>query len=469
MERNNAFQRISSGLEILSIHRFGQTRRIYSKLEAAGHFYQKRLNNQAVDAAEKEGRTATDAEGNPLTKDPLGKVENFLAGMYESICGGMARIRQGVSGVIDSVADGLSTFGEKLGNLLTGEGFNTDKEVARNTLFEINAKMGEKSIFSWDPADVGKLSEKEKDTLRDLVKGKQNAECLMILNMLGENLSDNERKDMKDGIEKYQYGQQEYTVSDGVYYGNTPEAVLVGGNEKFQKHYDRLQDAKSNYMLEKQLGEQARQAKKNLDAYADQNAPKYDSVKGQAPAAFLAISDNLDFANEVYFMPRNINIAQDQLVTAEIIKSISNYLDGNDDIGDDFKEQIMNSVLSKKYYDAQIISPDYYKDNPWEVDYEDAYMMNRGMSEIIGKEGNKTVLYGSVIVTEQREERYKHLQNTIESFVKGDKALTNYYNSKKGSSFWIIPNDNLSKIKEAQLKELKNLRTRYVFKKAKVW
>ena len=33
---NNAFQRISSGLEILSLHRLGQTRRIYSKLEAGG-------------------------------------------------------------------------------------------------------------------------------------------------------------------------------------------------------------------------------------------------------------------------------------------------------------------------------------------------------------------------------------------------------------------------------------------------
>ena len=29
----------------------------------------------------------TDADGNPLSKDPLGKVENFLVGMYESMCG----------------------------------------------------------------------------------------------------------------------------------------------------------------------------------------------------------------------------------------------------------------------------------------------------------------------------------------------------------------------------------------------
>ena len=62
---------------------------------AAGHFYQKKKNNEAVEEAEKEGRTATDADGNPLTKDPLGGVENFLAGMYESICGSFSRLKEG--------------------------------------------------------------------------------------------------------------------------------------------------------------------------------------------------------------------------------------------------------------------------------------------------------------------------------------------------------------------------------------
>ena len=48
----------------------------------------------------------TDADGNPLSKDPLGGVENFLVGMYESMCGGLGRIR-----------DGINYLGEHLSNL----------------------------------------------------------------------------------------------------------------------------------------------------------------------------------------------------------------------------------------------------------------------------------------------------------------------------------------------------------------
>ena len=85
---------------------------------AAGHFYQKRLDNKAVEEAEKEGRTATDADGKPLTKDPLGGVENFLAGMYESICGSFSRLKEGAGGLFESVK-----------NWSDDKGFMTDAEV----------------------------------------------------------------------------------------------------------------------------------------------------------------------------------------------------------------------------------------------------------------------------------------------------------------------------------------------------
>ncbi len=85
---------------------------------AAGHFYQKKKNNEAVEDAEKEGRTATDADGNPLTKDPLGGVENFLAGMYESICGSFSRLKEGAGGLFESVK-----------NWSDDKGFMTDAEV----------------------------------------------------------------------------------------------------------------------------------------------------------------------------------------------------------------------------------------------------------------------------------------------------------------------------------------------------
>jgi len=414
---------------------------------AAGHFYQKRLNNQAVDEAEKEGRTATDAEGNPLTKDPLGKVENFLAGMYESICGGMARVK----GLVDGVTGAVATFGEKLGNLLTGDGFNTDNEVTQNIMTGIKTKVNGKSIDKWSQEDVDSLTEKERETLKESAAGYGDLASARVSMLLGDKLSTSEMNAL--------------AKEAGVYYGDNPDAVLVGGNEKFQKHYDRLQDSKSNYMLEKQIGEQARQANKNLGAYADQGPPNANFMPGQTVGlGVLALSDNINFANEIYFIPRNINRSQDQLVTAEIIRSISNYLDSNDEISDDFKEQIMNSVLSKKYGDALITSPDYYKDNPWDVNFADAYMKNRDLSEIIGGD-DQLMLYGGIVVREERKDRLKHLQDTVDSFTQGEKALTNCYNSKKDSNYWIIPNDNLSKIKEAQLKELNKLRVRYEVKK----
>ncbi len=72
----------------------------------------------ATDAALKEMGHETDSEGNPLGKDPLSKVENFLVGMYESICGSFSR---------------LKGLGESVGNLVGGKGFNTDAELTEQS------------------------------------------------------------------------------------------------------------------------------------------------------------------------------------------------------------------------------------------------------------------------------------------------------------------------------------------------
>ncbi|MBP7901818.1 MAG: hypothetical protein KA015_03260 [Spirochaetes bacterium] len=135
---------------------------------AMGHmaYLANKKNTQiATDAALKEMGHETDSEGNPLGKDPLSKVENFLVGMYESICGGMARIRQGVSGVIDSVSDGLSTFGEYAGNFFSnisnGEGLhweNNDERKLRH-YSELLQQLGlNENNTSENTGEVSKVS-----------------------------------------------------------------------------------------------------------------------------------------------------------------------------------------------------------------------------------------------------------------------------------------------------------------------
>ncbi len=88
---------------------------------AMGHmaYLANKKNTQiATDASLKEMGHDTDSEGNPLGKDPLSKVENFLVGMYESICGSFSRLKEGVGGLFESVK-----------NWSDDKGFMTDAEV----------------------------------------------------------------------------------------------------------------------------------------------------------------------------------------------------------------------------------------------------------------------------------------------------------------------------------------------------
>ena len=62
----------------------------------------------------------TDSAGNPLSKDPLGGVENFLVGMYESMCGGLGRLRDG----INYIGEHVSNLGKNIwrqGNFIWGK------------------------------------------------------------------------------------------------------------------------------------------------------------------------------------------------------------------------------------------------------------------------------------------------------------------------------------------------------------
>jgi len=97
----------------------------------------------------------TDADGNPLNKDPLGGVENFLVGMYESMCGSFSRIKNGFS----------------------GNGFNTDAELdqmEKNKQIAVAAALGEyNKSKSKDMADHI-LADFNKDS-RDVTDAKRQA------------------------------------------------------------------------------------------------------------------------------------------------------------------------------------------------------------------------------------------------------------------------------------------------------
>ncbi|MBP9021898.1 MAG: hypothetical protein KBH06_01730 [Spirochaetes bacterium] len=66
----------------------------------------------------------TDADGNPLSKDPLGGVENFLVGMYESMCGGLGRLRDG----INYIGEHVSNLGK---DIWRGHGLIWESDIER--------------------------------------------------------------------------------------------------------------------------------------------------------------------------------------------------------------------------------------------------------------------------------------------------------------------------------------------------